>query len=164
MAIYYFDAKVISKGAGACAVASAAYRHATTMTTIRSGVVRDYSYKAKELAHEEITVPDNAPDWVIERYKSGSVAEASERLWNDIEVREGRSTRHQSAQYARSLTIALPTELSREQQVALMRSFLTATFADSGMIADWVIHDIEGNPHAHVMLTMRDLAEGGWAK
>lgn len=164
MAIYYFDAKVISKGAGASAVASAAYRHATTMMTARSGVVRDYSYKAKELAHEEITVPDNAPDWVIERYKSGSVAEASERLWNDIEVREGRSTRHQSAQYARSLTIALPAELSREQQVALMRSFLTATFADSGMIADWVIHDIEGNPHAHVMLTMRDLAEGGWAK
>ena len=164
MAIYYFDAKVISKGSGASAVASAAYRHATKMTADRSGVVRDYSYKAKELAHEEITVPDNAPDWVIERYQSGSVAEASERLWNDVEVREGRSTRHQTAQYARSLTISLPVELSREQNVDLMRSFLKATFADRGMIADWVIHDIDANPHAHVMLTMRDLAEDGWAK
>ncbi len=162
MAIYYFDAKVISKGAGASAVASAAYRHATTMMSARSGVVRDYSYKAKELAHEEITVPDNAPDWVIERYQSGSVAEASERLWNDIELREGRSTRHQTARYARSLTIALPVELSREQNVDLMRTFLKATFADKGMIADWVIHEIDGNPHAHVMLTLRSLGVNGF--
>jgi Ti-type conjugative transfer relaxase TraA len=164
MAIYYFNAKIISKGSGASAVASAAYRHATKMTADRSGVVRDYSYKAKELAHEEITVPDNAPDWVIERYLSGSVAEASERLWNDTELRETRSTNHHRAQYSRSLTIALPIELSREQQIDLMRAFLTSTFASRGMIADWVIHEIEGNPHAHVMLTMRDILPDQWGK
>ena len=59
MAIYRFNATIISKGAGASAVASAAYRHATTMMSARSGVLRDYSYKAGELAHEEITVPDS---------------------------------------------------------------------------------------------------------
>lgn len=164
MAIYYFNAKIISKGSGASAVASAAYRHATKMTADRSGVVRDYSYKAGELVHEEITVPDDAPDWVIERYQSGSVAEASERLWNDTELRETRSTNHHRAQYSRSLTIALPIELSRMQQIDLMRSFLTATFASRGMIADWVIHEIEGNPHAHVMLTMRDILPDQWGK
>jgi Ti-type conjugative transfer relaxase TraA len=164
MAIYYFNAKIISKGSGASAVASAAYRHATKMTADRSGVVRDYSYKAGELVHEEITVPDDAPDWVIERYQTGSVAEASERLWNDTELRETRSTNHHRAQYSRSLTIALPIELSRMQQIDLMRSFLTATFASRGMIADWVIHEIEGNPHAHVMLTMRDILPDQWGK
>ena len=162
MAIYRFNATVISKGSGASAVASAAYRHATKMTAERTGVVRDYSYKAHELAHEEITIPDDAPDWVTERYQSGLVAEASERLWNDIEAREGRSTRHQSARYARSLTISLPVELSRDQNIDLMRSFLKATFADKGMIADWVIHDIDGNPHAHVMLTLRSMGANGF--
>ncbi|MBD1204736.1 MAG: AAA family ATPase, partial [Rhodobacteraceae bacterium] len=164
MALYRFNATIISKGSGASAVASAAYRHAAKMTADRSGVVRDYSYKAKELAHEEITVPDNAPDWVIERYQSGSVAEASERLWNDVEAREGASKNYMSqwARYARSLTISLPIELSREQNVDLMRSFLKATFADKGMIADWVIHDIDANPHAHVMLTLRSIGADGF--
>lgn len=164
MAIYRFNATIISKGSGASAVASAAYRHATKMTADRSGVVRDYSYKAGELTHEEITTPDNAPDWVIERYQSGSVAEASERLWNDVEAREGASKNYMSqwARYARSLTLSLPVELSREQNVDLMRAFLKATFADKGMIADWVIHEIEGNPHAHVMLTLRSLGVDGF--
>jgi ATP-dependent exoDNAse (exonuclease V) alpha subunit len=68
----------------------------------------------------------------------------------------------QWAQYARSLTISLPVELSRDQNIDLMRSFLKATFADKGMIADWVIHEIDGNPHAHVMLTLRSLGVDGF--
>src|SRR4051794_21121758 len=68
-----------------------------------------------------------------------------------------------NAIYAREIVIGLPTELSREQQVALMRDYVRAAFTSRGMVADWVIHDKAGNPHAHVMLTTKPLSESGFA-
>src|SRR4051794_6408933 len=68
-----------------------------------------------------------------------------------------------NAIYAREIVIGLPTELSREQQVALMRDYVRDAFTSRGMVADWVIHDKAGNPHAHVMLTTKPLSESGFA-
>ncbi|WP_127904098.1 AAA family ATPase [Solirhodobacter olei] len=162
MAVYYFEANVVSASTGASAVWSAAYRHATSMTSLQKSVERDYSRKADELVHEEIILPPDAPAWARERYGSPDVARASERLWNDIEGREAQSSRARVAQFARSLTIALPVELGRAERVTLMREYLTSTFAARGMVVDWVIHDIPENPHAHVMLSLRRLEEEGW--
>src|SRR4051794_11580897 len=68
-----------------------------------------------------------------------------------------------NAIYAREIVIGLPAELSREQQVALMRDYVRDAFTRRGMVADWVIHDKASNPHAHVMLTTRPLSESGFA-
>jgi hypothetical protein len=52
--------------------------------------------------------------------------------------------------------------LTKEQSVALVREYCKEQFTAAGMCADICIHDKnDGNPHAHVMLTMRPIGEDG---
>ena len=63
---------------------------------------------------------------------------------------------------AREIEAALPRELSGEQQLALVRAYVKDNFVDKGMCADFAIHDKgTGNPHVHIMLTLRPLKENG---
>ena len=58
--------------------------------------------------------------------------------------------------------MALPIELSREQQIELLQTFIQEQFVSDGMCADAAIHDTDGhNPHAHILLTVRPLDEQG---
>ena len=67
-----------------------------------------------------------------------------------------------TAQTARRIIMALPKELTQEQNIELIRNYCQTSFVDRGMIADFAVHDDnEGNPHAHVLLTMRSLNEQG---
>lgn len=81
-------------------------------------------------------------------------------LWNDVEAHE----RRKDAQLARECNVALPIELSNHEQEALIQAWCQAQFVERGMIADINIHrpnhEIE-NPHAHVMLTMREISNDG---
>ena len=56
--------------------------------------------------------------------------------------------------------MALPNELSRDQQIGCVRGFIDENFVSKGMIADWALHDKrDGNPHAHIMLSVRGIDE-----
>ena len=70
-----------------------------------------------------------------------------------------------NAQLAREVEIALPVELSREEQTRLVREYCSSQFVSKGMCADFNIHDTGGgNPHAHILLTMRPIdGRGAWA-
>lgn len=75
-------------------------------------------------------------------------------LWNSVEQIEKAS----DAQLAREIEVALPVELSRAEQLALVRSYVQDNFVAAGMCADFALHDKgDGNPHAHIMLTIRPL-------
>ncbi len=191
MASPHFNVSIVSRSTGGSAVASAAYRHAARMRSDLRGEVRDYSEKAAELAHSELSLPENAPGWAREafgevafgRALAAVLAEAgrevsegeaarlawarvSQALWNSVEEAEERLNRKRAtARLARSLTIALPRVLGRETQIELMRGYVASAFASRGMVADWVIHDKgDGNPHAHVMLTLRDIGDEDWGR
>ena len=72
------------------------------------------------------------------------------------------SEKSNNAQLAREVEIALPVELSREEQTRLVREYCSSQFVSKGMIADFNLHDTGGgNPHAHILLTMRPLDENG---
>ena len=63
---------------------------------------------------------------------------------------------------AREFVVALPIELNREEQIALLQDFIREQFVSDGMCADAAIHDTDGhNPHAHILLTVRPLDEWG---
>ena len=63
---------------------------------------------------------------------------------------------------AREFVVALPVELNRDEWITLLTDFIQANFVAEGMCADVCIHDTDGhNPHAHIMLTVRPLAENG---
>ena len=102
----------------------------------------------ERIIHKEILLPPNAP----EKYRDRAT------LWNAVDASETKAT----AQTARRIIMALPKELTQEQNIELIRNYCQTSFVDRGMIADFAVHDDEeGNPHAHVLLTMRSLNEQG---
>lgn len=79
-------------------------------------------------------------------------------LWNSVEKIE----KLKNSQLAREIELAIPKELNREQQISLVREYVNDNFVSVGMCADIAVHDkSDGNPHAHIMLTMRPLNENG---
>ena len=58
--------------------------------------------------------------------------------------------------------LAIPREIPPEQHADLIRDYCREFFVSKGMIADFAIHDKgNGNPHAHILLTMRAMDEHG---
>ncbi|MFH1558564.1 MAG: Ti-type conjugative transfer relaxase TraA [Pseudomonadota bacterium] len=158
MAIMFVRAQVIGRGTGRSVVSAAAYRHRTKMMDEKAGTTFRYEGGASELVHEELVLPDGVPAWLTTAIAGKSVAGASEVLWNAVEAFEKRA----DAQLARELIIALPEELSRAENIALMREFVREHFTSKGMVADWVYHDKDSNPHVHLMTTLRGLTEDGF--
>jgi Ti-type conjugative transfer relaxase TraA len=152
MAIYHLHVKVIGRKAGSSAVASAAYRSGSRLRDDR--IERSHDFTAKRgVVHSEIMLPENAPTAWGDR----------EKLWNDVEVFEMR----RDAQLSREVEFALPRELTQAQGIALARDFVQSEFVERGMIADLNVHwdraeDGTPKPHAHVMLTMREVDETGF--
>ncbi len=147
MAIYHCSVKTISRGQGRSAVGAAAYRAGEKIENERDGMTHDYTRK-EGVVHTEIMTPENAPDWTKDR---GT-------LWNEVEKSETRV----NSRTAREVEVALPKELDRESQKELLRDYVKENFNDQGMIADVAIHDKgDGNPHAHILLTTRELDEDG---
>lgn len=147
MAIYHFSAKVISRAKGQSAVASASYRSGERLKDERTGEVK--FYKRNVQPETMILAPSHSPEWVQDR----------ERLWNEVEKVEKRV----NSQLAREINIALPKELSNVYQKELIRDYVQKEFISKGMVADVAIHrDDKENPHAHVMLTTREISEQGF--
>jgi hypothetical protein len=149
MAIYHLSIKIISRGKGKSAVAAAAYRAGEKITNEYDGIEHDYTKKSG-VVHTEILLPDNAP----ETYKNRAV------LWNEVE----RIEKAKNSQLAREIELTLPVELSIEQNIFIVREYVNRNFVEHGMCADICVHDTGvGNPHAHIMLTMRPFeTDGTW--
>jgi ATP-dependent exoDNAse (exonuclease V) alpha subunit len=59
--------------------------------------------------------------------------------------------------------VGLPIELNKDQQVALLRDYVGGTLVSRGMVADMALHlDNPDNPHAHVLLTTRQMTREGF--
>ena len=147
MAIYHCSIKIIKRSQGRSAVAAAAYRSGQKLTNEWDGITHDYTKKGG-VVYSEILLSAHAPPEFSER----------STLWNSVEKIE----KSRNAQLAREIEIALPAELDRKAQITLVRAYVRDTFVASGMCVDFSIHDKgDGNPHAHIMLTIRPLKESG---
>ena len=140
---------MVSRGAGRSAVAASAYLSCSWMLNEYDGVQHDYTRK-QGLVWQAVFLPDMAPvEW-----------QDREKLWNAVEETE----KTKDSRLAREFVAALPIELSRQQQIALLQKFVREQFVAEGMCADVAVHDTDGhNPHAHILLTVRPLTEtGAW--
>lgn len=142
--------KNISAGDGRSAVASASYRSGEVL--YRDADEKNYEYPRVVKPEAFILLPENAPEWASNR----------ERLWNEVEAQENKA----NSRYAKEFNVALPVELSDEEQRELLTNYIQETFVDSGMVSDIAIHrDHPENPHAHVMLTNRPFnVDGTWGQ
>ena len=129
------------------AVGASAYRSGEILKNEYDGITHDFTRK-RGIAHTEILLPPHAlPDF----------ADRS-TLWNSVEKIE----KAKNSQLAREIEVALPVELDREKQIQLVREYVQDNFVSAGMCADIAFHDKKnGNPHAHIMLTMRPLEQSG---
>ncbi len=152
MAIFHARMQVIGRSTGRSAVAAAAYRAAERLHDERQR--RDHDFTAKEgVVHSEIMLPVGAP----ERWQDRAT------LWNEVEATE----RRKDAQLAREMEFSIPREMSRPEAIRLARDFVAEQFVSRGMVADVNVHwatagDGEAQPHAHVMLTMREVGPDGF--
>jgi prefoldin subunit 5 len=166
VAIYHLHVGYISRQTGRSAVAAAAYRAGVNLRCERDGIehgnaVSAAAYRAgadlgefdftkkRDVVYSEILLPDYAPRYFQDRYI----------LWNAVEKAETRK----NARTARDIDVALPREFNRREQIEVLQKFVRENFVDYGMIADFNIHDkSDGNPHAHIMLTTRDVSKDGF--
>lgn len=149
MAIFHLSFSMLKRSAGKSSCYLAAYNARERIEDVRTGDVYDYSYRS-DLFHHCIIAPEHTPF---------NIAENSAVLWNEIEKIEKRK----DAQLSRYFDIAIPVELDNDAKIALVKNYCKRNFVSKGMIADISFHDLDGhNPHAHVMLTLREITPQGF--
>lgn len=148
MACPHLSAQFITRGSGHSAVEASAYRARAVMHDERTGETHDYTRARSRCIFEGIYAPKDAPEWAHDRSK----------LWNHVEAFE----KHRRAELAQEINIALPHELTLEQNRRLLQDWVRENFTRKGLIADVAIHEPDGrgdarNIHAHVMVVRRKL-------
>ena len=150
MAIYHCSKSEVQRSKGHNAIAASSYISRSKLQLITTGNKGEkgtisYNFTSRKgLAHSIILAPDDAPSWVYNR----------QELWNRAESAETRK----NAETARKLIIALPKELTLQQNIELIEQFALECLVSHGMVADINIHcDNENNPHGHIQMTTRKL-------
>jgi hypothetical protein len=145
MAIFHLQISTISRSAGRTATAAAAYRLGESITDDRTGLTHDYRRRSGVIA-------------------TGLVGWKGDQatLWNSAEAAEKRS----DARTAREVLVALPHELTPEQQTRLLRGFALHLRDRYGVAASWSLHAAprggdERNRHGHILITTRAVDDDG---
>ena len=140
--------KIISRGKGQSCMASCAY-YAGEKKYSEYECCWKYPHSSpSRVKLVEVMLPSNAPRAYAD----------PQTLWNAVDAAETSV----NAQTARSMLFALPRELTDEQNLALVRDFCQKEFVDKGMVCNFFYHDKDdGNPHVHIMLTLRAMDENG---
>ena len=143
----HFKITIVKRSQGQSAVAGAAYQSGERLFSEYDQKTKFYN-KKKELVHAEVMLPSHAPPGYADRATLWNAVEAVENQWN--------------SQLARRIVLAFPVEVPKEQYLKMIREFCQEQFVTKGMIADFAIHDKgDGNPHAHILLTLRAMDEHG---
>ena len=144
---------IVARSKGHSVIAKAAYNARDKLQDEYYGKTYDYS-KKEDLVFSKIFLPEHIPKEFSNR----------EYLWNSVEKIE----KSKNSQLARNLLFTLPRELNEQDRIKLISEFIEENFTSKGMIADCNIHnpmasDHEEQPHAHILLTLREIDEkGNW--
>ena len=143
----HFKITIVKRSQGQSAVAGAAYQSGERLFSEYDQKTKFYN-KKKELVRAEIMLPSHASPGFADRATLWNAVEAVENQWN--------------SQLARRIVLAFPVEVPKEQYLSMIKEFCQEQFVSKGMIADFAIHDKgDGNPHAHILLTLRAMDEHG---
>lgn len=142
---------IVSRSKGHSVLAKAAYNARDKLRDEYYVKVHDYS-KKDDLVFSKIFLPEHIPKEFSDR----------EYLWNNVEKIE----KSKNSQLARNLLFTLPRELNEQDRIKFISEFIEENFTSKGMIADCNIHnptasDNEEQPHAHILLTLREIDEQG---
>uniref|UniRef100_UPI001C482551 MobA/MobL family protein n=1 Tax=Rickettsia sp. TH2014 TaxID=1967503 RepID=UPI001C482551 len=153
MASYHFHNSSIQRSKGQNAVAKAAYISASKLvyrtTCHESGEEISITYdftKKHGVVYSKIFVPEGFEDvaWLQDR----------EQLWNAAEAREKREDSITGVE----IEFSLPKEVSKEQNIKLVKAYVQKNVVSRGIVCDVNIHyDNPENPHVHIQYLSRNL-------
>jgi ATP-dependent exoDNAse (exonuclease V) alpha subunit len=152
MAIFHLAHSFVRRSQGRSSLAKSAYNSGKKLEDNEGSTDHsDYTRKGGVL-FDEVSLPAGTPAWANERGE----------LWRRLEARENRSTRPAAAVLAHSFDIALPCELTLEQNIYLARDYVREQFTRKGYAVDWAIHNPdprgdERNIHLHVLAPLRKI-------
>lgn len=147
--VIHFRLEILRRGKSShsSAVGYAAYCAGTRLYNEHDGRAYNWS-RRKDIIFSKVMLPKNAP----RRYNNRQV------LWNEVEKIE----KNKNAQLARTIVVSLPTEFSADTQMRMVCQYVQDVFVNQGMCADINLHNSgNGNPHAHIILTMRSIDKNG---
>lgn len=152
MAIMHLDFKILTRttksGKSKSSIYLAAYNSREKLKDELTGLTFDYT-KKNDLYKSGIILPEDAPNKFYDRAT----------LWGSVESKE----RRKDSQLCRYFIVSLPHEMDGVKNEELLKKYIKQNFVKNGMCADYSIHDENGKPHAHVMLTMRRCENGGFS-
>lgn len=147
MASYHCSIRMLSRSSGRSSVQFSAYISAEKMKDERIG--KTFSHTSKEeVCYSEILFTERVPNDLRN----------AEKFWNEIEAQEKQS----NAQVARTFEIALPHELTIEQNQELAKEFAKSLLDDGIPAVQFAVHQKDGNWHAHFITPTRDIQNGKW--
>jgi hypothetical protein len=152
---------ILGRKSGGSLLARGAYNHRDQYRDARTGKLTDDNRPDRaDLEWNALFAKDinNVPEWW---------SESRERIFNELEKREDRSTRPNDAQIAYDFKISLPHELNSEQRRGLITEWALRQ-TSRGYVVDVAIHrpnPTENDPrnyHAHILMPMRPINRDGW--
>ncbi len=170
MAIYHYHREIGKRHHGKNAVFAVAYIRGEKRTCHKTQETKDFTYK-HDVIYAECLLPDDAPEWALKLRNSSIKSEDgtycfdktrfnfSDHAWNHIEMIEKRI----DSQLYFHDDFAIPVELDQDSAIALVREFVKDTLAIDGIFCDVAIHWELINPHAHVVMPLRQLTETGFS-
>lgn len=143
------------------AVAALAYRGGYHLRDEKEDKIHRYGER-KNIERTALLAPDDAPAWT-----KGGTKEAFERYGNEVEAICDRHKRRNEALLMKDFQVALPRELSQEQNWELVLKF-SEKFTEKGLMVAAAFHEPDAadggkNPHAHLAIHMRQIDEKGFA-
>lgn len=149
MAIYHCSISNVSRAKGASSCATYAYISGEKIYDDRLNKTFNYSHKERVLKTVTI-LPKNAPAEYADPKK----------MFNSIE----KKLTADNARTAKKIEVALPKELSLEEQQQILNEYIYNNLTKEGYAAIYSIHeDIKktGNRHAHIEIPNRPINERG---
>ncbi len=177
MAIYHAHLSYTSRSGGGSACSHAAYISGSIVKDERTGMTWDYSKKTHDVLYSAILAPENSPGWVLD----------ANSLWNEVErfedyIAEKRFKGHKdpiknekslrgkekflsTCKTSFKADFALPLEITDKFHLQeLARKVVKECYVSNGLVAQYAIHDMKGNPHLHIIATTRPLVEGSFSE
>lgn len=161
MAIQFIRVEIVSAGLRSSAVGLSAYISGEMRIKDRGGKVYDFRAKKGDILAHAIALPEDAPAWA--RTATG------EQLWNraeEAEMLKDGSRLRARAQLAYTVIVALPNELTVEQNAELLRGWIASEYTSKGLAVEWAIlgpkPGSRENVHAHALVSTRALGDSGF--
>ncbi len=162
MAICFARQTVVHAEGGSSAVGLSAYVLRQSMTDEVAGRAYDFRKQGgHDLVHAEVFLPEGAPAAYADAAALWNGATAAELT---VDRKTGEVRFKTGAQVAWHMILAVPKELAAGESACLVRQFIEERFGPAGVAVQWVLHEDAVNPHAHLLISTRQLSAAGWGK